>query len=48
MYEALKKCKTDSEAVIDISLQYFSKEATGDKAAAIKQFVLSFGTDEDA
>jgi len=47
VYEALKKCISDPEAVIDADLNIFCPEATADKLTAVKQLVQSFGTDED-
>ena len=47
MYEALKKCMTDSDAVIDADLTIFYPEAKANKTEAIQQLVLIFCTDED-
>ena len=46
-YEVLKKSLKDSEGVIEADLNFFYPEATGDKVAAVKQLVVTFGTDED-
>lgn len=47
MYEVLKKCLQDSEGVIEADLEFFYPEASGDKVSAIKQLVMTFGTEED-
>lgn len=47
VYEALQKCLTDSDCVIQADLDFFCNEAQGDKASAFKQIVMTFGTDED-
>jgi hypothetical protein len=36
VYEVLKKCSIDAEAVIEADLNFFYPEATGDKLSAIK------------
>jgi hypothetical protein len=36
VYEAIKKCSEDREAVIDADLNFFCPEATADKVSAIK------------
>lgn len=47
MYEVLKNCTASADAVIDADLNIFTPEANFDKLSAIKQLVMSFGTDED-
>lgn len=47
MYEALKLIAASPDSVLDAALTVFNPEEVTDKAAVLKQLVLSFGTDED-
>ena len=45
--EALRRCATDSDAVIDADLTIFFPDANFDRVTAIKQLVLSFGLGDE-